>query len=226
VAVLLDDAHYLSKVSGSDLLNQLDLVKSLASHSGRPHVLFGTYELLALRNLSGQISRRSVDIHLRRYTSETADMDSFASAVASLCLKMPLPECPPLEEDSDYLYERSGGCVGNLKEWMGKALHDALSEKSSTVTRSHMEKRAYSDAALTQILMEIVEGEKRLDQGGSRYVEVRQEFLGQGKSESKPSFQVETKSQAPQELRSKRRVGERLPTRDPIGKKSRVNAGM
>jgi hypothetical protein len=225
VAVLLDDAHYMGKVSGPDLLSQLDLVKSLASRSGRPHVLFGTYELLALRNLSGQISRRSSDIHLPRYTTQTDDQDSFASAVASLCLKMPVPECPILEVDSDYLYERSGGCVGILKEWMGKALHDAISKNSSTVTRADMEKRAYSDAALTQILTEIVEGEKRLEQGGSRYLEVRKDFLGIKKSDGKPSSPAKEKCSDPQKPPRKKRVGERSPTRDPIGKRSRARAG-
>ncbi len=224
VAVLLDDAHYLSKVSGSDLLSQLDLVKSLASRSGTPHALFGTYELLALRNLSGQISRRSFDIHLPRYSTGSDDQDSFASAVACLCLKMPVPECPTLEEDSDYLYERSGGCVGVLKDWMGKALYDAISENSATVTLDHMKRRAHSDAALTQMLTEIVEGEKRLEQGGSRYLEIRNEFLRPQKGDCKSPPLVKEKSQGSPKPVSKRKVGERSPARDPIGKRSRAHA--
>jgi hypothetical protein len=225
VAVLLDDAHYMSKVSGGDLLSQLDLVKSLASRSGRPHILFGTYELLAMRNLSGQISRRSVDIHLRRYTAEDSDQDNFASAVASLCARMPLPDCPTLDNDSDYLFERSAGCVGVLKTWMAKALHHALLKGLPTVTLEHMEQQTYSDAALTQMLTEIVEGEKRVDTGGLGYVEVKKQFFGRAATEILPSSQAGEKKPPQQKPRTKKRVGERQPTRDPIGMKSHLYTG-
>jgi len=225
VAVLLDDAHYMSKVSGGDLLSQLDLVKSLASRSGRPHVLFGTYELLAMRNLSGQISRRSIDIHLRRYTAEDTDQNNFASAVASLCARMPLPDCPTLDDNSDYLFERSAGCVGVLKTWMAKALHHALSKGLPTVTLEHMEQQTYSDAALTQMLTEIVEGEKRIDKGGSRYLEAKRQFFGKDLTRTLPSSQVEETEPPQRSPRAKRRVGERLPKRDPIGKRSRLHVG-
>ena len=225
VAVLLDDAHYLSKVSGGDLLSQLDLVKSLASRSGIPHVLFGTYELLAMRNLSGQISRRSVDIHLRRYTAEDTDQDTFASAVASLCARMPLPNCPTLDDDSDYLFERSAGCVGVLKTWMAKALHHALSKGLPTVSLEHMEQQTYSDAALTQMLTEIVEGERRVDTGGSRYLEAKKQFFGKEETGILSSSQVEDKKPRQQKPRAKRRVGERWPKRDPIGTKSHLHVG-
>jgi hypothetical protein len=46
------------------------VVKSMASQTKIVHVLLGTYELLAFRNLSGQLSRRSLDIHFRRYRCE------------------------------------------------------------------------------------------------------------------------------------------------------------
>jgi hypothetical protein len=53
--------------------DQLDSIKSLASSTEIPIVLIGTYELLALRNLSAQLSRRSVDVHFRRYRAEHSD---------------------------------------------------------------------------------------------------------------------------------------------------------
>jgi hypothetical protein len=224
-AVLLDDAHYLSKVPGGQLLSQLDLVKSLASRSGIPHVLFGTYELLGLRNLSGQISRRSVDIHLPRYTAEGTDLDCFASAVANLCWRMPLAECPTLVDDSDYLYERSVGCVGILKTWMAKALHTAILKNLPTVTLELMQQQTYSDAALTQMLTEIIEGERTIANSGIRYMEVRGQFFGEHEPNTLPSSQVDGKQASAPKRRSKRRVGERRPTRDLIGKKSKLHMG-
>ena len=41
--------------------------------TGILHGLFGTYELLEFRNLSGQLSRRSIDIHFSRYHANSAE---------------------------------------------------------------------------------------------------------------------------------------------------------
>ena len=56
--------------SGRKLADQLDVIKSTASRSHTVHVLIGTYELLAFRNLSAQLSRRSVDLHFSRYRTK------------------------------------------------------------------------------------------------------------------------------------------------------------
>jgi hypothetical protein len=98
VAVLLDDAHYIGQVSGSNLTKQLDLVKSLASRSGTPHVLLGTYQLLPLRNLSDQVASRSVDINFGRYMPNVDDLEAFENIVIDLCLKMPVPIVPSLQD--------------------------------------------------------------------------------------------------------------------------------
>ena len=74
VAVMIDEAQHLAKVaSGRRLLDQLDVIKSIANRTDTVHVLFGTYDLLAFRNLNGQLSRRSVDVHFPRYCAEVAE---------------------------------------------------------------------------------------------------------------------------------------------------------
>jgi len=53
--------------------------------------LLGTYELLAFRNLSAQLSRRSIDIHFPRYRADsTADLKAFQSIVKSFEQQLPL----------------------------------------------------------------------------------------------------------------------------------------
>src|SRR2546428_4264825 len=70
-AVMIDEAQHLAKMaSGRRLLDQLDVIKSIANRAATTHVLFGTYDLLAFRNLGGQVSRRSVDVHFPRYRAE------------------------------------------------------------------------------------------------------------------------------------------------------------
>src|SRR6202000_2043653 len=45
-AVLIDEAQHLAKMSsGRRLLDQLDVIKSIANCTGIPHVLVGTYDL-------------------------------------------------------------------------------------------------------------------------------------------------------------------------------------
>lgn len=74
VAVMIDETQHLGKIgSGRRLLDQLDVIKSIANRTGTVHVLFGTYDLLALRNLNGQMSRRSIDVHLARYRAEVPE---------------------------------------------------------------------------------------------------------------------------------------------------------
>ena len=73
-AVFIDEAQHLGRIaSGRKLADQLDVIKSTASRSNTVHVLIGTYELLAFRNLSAQLSRRSVDLHFSRYRTESAE---------------------------------------------------------------------------------------------------------------------------------------------------------
>jgi len=72
--VFVDEAQHLARIaSGRRLSDQLDVIKSIANRTETVHVLLGTYELLAFRNLSAQLSRRSMDLHFQRYRAESAE---------------------------------------------------------------------------------------------------------------------------------------------------------
>lgn len=128
VALCIDEAQHLARItSGRKLQNQLDCIKSLSNVTGIPIVLCGHYELLVFRNLSAQLSRRSVDIHFRRYRADDKkELQTFKNVVWSFGRHLPLGEEPDLIGQWDYLYERSLGCVGVLKPWLSKALAAAL----------------------------------------------------------------------------------------------------
>jgi archaellum biogenesis ATPase FlaH len=135
--LLVDEAQHLAKMSsGRKLQDQLDSIKSLASRTKIPIVLIGTYELLSFRNLSAQLSRRSVDVHFRRYCAEQNDeIKAFKNVLWSFQRHLPLSEEPDLVGDWDYFYERSVGCVGVLKDWITRALAKALKDGGKTLTR-------------------------------------------------------------------------------------------
>ncbi len=220
VAVLLDEAQVLTKAPAARLLDQLDVIKSIASNSGIPHVLFGTYALLPVRDLDGQESRRSVDLHFSRYTQSDEDRAKFTNAVRNLALAMPFDEAPDLDPHIDLLLEKSAGCVGVLKPWLEKAYAEALRTKSKTVTIEHIETNAHTKSQLTKIFTEIAEGEEYLRSSEINY-EAAMARLAHRKDEG--SNPRSTDEDAQEQRKVKRKVGERLPKRDQIGSSPETN---
>ena len=105
----------------------MDTLKSLASKSRVPFVLFGTYEILKFRNLSGQLIRRGIDIHLPRYRLEIKeDRDAFQSVLWTFQRHLPFYEEPKLVENWEYFYIHSIGCIGNLKIWLNRTVEYSL----------------------------------------------------------------------------------------------------
>jgi len=168
-AFLIDEAQHLSMIaSGRKLGDQINYIKSLASTTKVVHVLFGTYELLPFRNLSGQLSRRNIDVHFSRYRADiSSEAKDFFQVVYTFQKKMPLLEQPDLVSHWEYLYERSAGCVGTLKLWLNKALQMALNEEgATTVTREHLEARCLSITQCDKMISDILEGEANLKESG------------------------------------------------------------
>ena len=216
-AFIIDEAQHLTRMaSGRRLQDQLDCVKSLANITGTVHVLVGTYELLAFRNLSGQLSRRSVDIHFRRYRADSAtDVRAFQSVLWDFQRHLPVPKEPELLTHWRYCYERTVGCVGVLKNWLMQSLSEVIATEASTLTLAHLEKHALSVTQCVRMSTETVQGEETLfEKKADR--EKLQRLLGidspvqtDGTSDQqRPSFLARP---------AHHRVGQRHPRRDPIG---------
>ncbi len=215
-AVMIDEVQHLAKVaSGRRLLDQLDVVKSIANRTNTVHVLFGTYDLLAFRNLSGQLSRRSVDVHFPRYRADLVeDRKTFVNVVHSFQKKIPLPEPPDLVRDWEFLYERSFGCVGILKQWLVKALSAALRRGDATIGFRSLEAHALSMAQCDRILSEVTEGEARLNDGDGLRSRLRARL---GLVDPAATSVPDRSSEASTNGRHKLRPGQRKPARDPVG---------
>jgi hypothetical protein len=222
-AVMIDEAQHLSKMaSGRRLLDQLDVVKSIANQTRIVHVLFGTYDLLAFRNLNGQLSRRSLDVHFPRYRAESAsERQVFINILQSFAHHMPLAEPPDLAANWELLYERSIGCVGILKQWLMRALYSVLRCGGKTIARKDLEAQALSVLQCQKILSETAEGEAQ----SAEPAEARRTLqcrlgLQAGVAHKNPG---ET-SKPTAARKSKRRPGVRQPRRDRIG--VAVNAAL
>jgi hypothetical protein len=86
-----------SGASGGKLLDQLDWIKSMTNVTGVLHILIGTYELLNFRNLSGQASRRGLDLHFPRYWNDLNDCTYACCGDNSSCRGCPAT-CQKAEE--------------------------------------------------------------------------------------------------------------------------------
>lgn len=209
----VDEGQHLAKMaSGYKLQDQLDCLKSLANMTGTLHCLLGTYELLTFRNLSGQLSRRSVDIHFPRYRiDDSDDIQAFKSVLLTFQCQMPLEETPNLVPHWEYCYERTLGCIGILKNWLTRALKDALDEDATSVTLKHLERRAWSVAQCQRMLKEIQEGERQLTETEADIQNLRS-ALGMEKNNPTSNDDISKSSST-----KGRKVGQRKPKRDSIG---------
>ena len=223
LAVLIDDAQHFGIISsGRKLLDQLNTIKSLADKSMVTHVLCGTYELIPLRNLNGQLSRRSINIQFGRYHAEDEEhRKEFINVLNTFQQHLPLPEPPDLVARWDYFYERSIGCVGVLKDWLTHSLNLALESNSSTLPFKFVEQRALSISQCTTIMRETIAGEKELEERGEERLRLRRRL---GLPDEHPGIDKEvlppndsTGAANVKTMRRKQRVGSRSPVRDKIG---------
>jgi hypothetical protein len=218
LAFFLDEAQHLTHVPATLLRYQLETIKSVSNISKAVHVLMGTYELLLLRNASGQLGRRAVTIHFDRYQAKSdKDISAYAEVVQSFQLQMPLLETPDLLPHLEYCFERSLGCVGLLKDWFARALAEAVHKGAKTVTVRDLQRHELPPSVLLTISQEFVEGERRLFEEDTTFALLK-ERLGisaRQRREVKKSPPAETGKGKPQN--SNRRPGRRKPKRDKVG---------
>lgn len=166
--VLIDEAqHFLRVGPGRNALDYVDVIKSIANRTQTVHILFGTFELLGLLDLSGQLSRRSIIVPFPRYHCDTPEEQKmFRHVLRTFALQLPLEEPPDLAGDWQFLYECTLGSLGLLKQLLVKAIASAYRENRLVLTRADLEKGALLPAQRNRILLEAAIGEKRLAGGG------------------------------------------------------------
>lgn len=209
--ILIDEAQHMTKVGSSNgLRNHMDAIKSLASKFGVPIILFGTYELLNFRNKSGQLGRRTIDIHFPRYNSEIPEeVNSFKSALLSFQKAFPLYQEPNLIEEWKYFYKYTIGCIGTLRDWLYKTYRYQMNLYEDTKTLTIRDFKKFEptiDQAYT-MAEEIIKGETHL----TNEREVKANKLN-------TLLNLEQLDENGEKNKTKnRRPGERKPTRDKTG---------
>lgn len=220
VAILIDEAQHFGKAArGSTLFEHLDHLKSLAVETQTVHVLAGTYDLPLFRNLNAQLSRRSIDVHFPRYdATKEEERQAFQKVLLSFQRHLPLEEQPDLIHQWKYCYAHTVGCVGILKDWLTKALDEALLNDEKTISMARLERHAISADRYDQMISDMEEGEKRMatDPGADERLLFR---LGLGERRRAKTGQKQDGGAEKQQVTPRSRgarVGQRKPERDPV----------
>jgi hypothetical protein len=162
--------------------------------------------------LNGQLGRRGPVVHFSTYNHEsTEDMQGFSDVLATF--QQLIPDYIPIDEKLDLvsevemLYTFSLGCVGTLKEWLGRAMRKAMIDSSPRkMTKRHLEKTKLSMSVLSQMRSEIEEGQAKFREDDAKAAAL-QSFFFPKETQAAPSANGTSTTQRP---------GERKPQRDPV----------
>lgn len=162
--IVVDEAaHIINQCPPARLAQQLDTLKSLSNEYGVQWVLLGSYDLFDLMSLSGQLARRTHVVHFSRYRhDQEADVRCFNGCLKQLTKGMPALQNLDLVRYAEAFHQTTLGCIGTLrtvlmrldrlvasKGWSEDALCTAL----------------LTEAQVTQITREVLEGEERIAPG-------------------------------------------------------------
>ncbi len=148
--------------------HQLDVFKSIAQRGSTKLCLIGPPELEDHLLSSGQLARRSMTIHFRRYRHQNAeDLLQFASVAEKFFQLMNFSSTPDVTDNLDFIYSGSLGCVGIMKDWFERAMAVAMSRHDDlnavTLTIDHLRETRMPASALASIQSEILRMERSIE---------------------------------------------------------------
>ena len=222
-AFWFDEAHHMAMTaSGKTGRAHAEALKSLSEETDVPLVLFGHYELYELKNLTGQLIRRTKTIHFPRYNlADKTEAEQFRNILYTFERRLPLAPGESLTAHLETCYQETLGLVGILKEWLEAGLMVAASESPDAQLRwRHLAEGRRSREERRAILNELLEGEKKFDPRVDATAEDDalcglEAYRLTQQREQKASPQA--KSATPKQQSKPRRPGQTKPKRHPVG---------
>lgn len=162
--IVVDEAaHIINQTPPAQLARQLNTLKSLSNQCGVQWVLQGSYDLFDLMSLSGQLARRTHVIHFSRYRCDRdADVRSFNSSLKQLAKGMPALHKLDLVRYAEAFHHTTLGCIGTLRDVLIRL--DCL-VASKGWSEDVLCTALLTEAQVTQITREVLEGEERIAPG-------------------------------------------------------------
>ena len=165
--IVVDEAaHMMRQCHTARLEQQLDTLKSLSNEYGVQWILLGSYDLFEGVSLSGQLARRTHIIHFGRYRDDVAeDVRAFRGCLKKLGEGLPVMNGVDLLRYSEVFHQNTLGCVGTLRTVLTRL---SLLVADKGFSEDTLCRALLTEAQVTQILREIVEGEARIAPGLNR----------------------------------------------------------
>ena len=187
--------------------DQFDVIKDCVDRTGVTHVLVGTHELSVMEAASEQVARRALVVHFAPYASPKDEhfQRVFGEFVAGLPFAEPKQSWLELSSHIPDVFLGCVGCVGLLKDWLGRALQRVLENGGNRLDWPIMDETCLSALALTAIAEEIwaYRDFRRPDRTDIARI------LGVGPALPERPWQFRSSS--------RRKPGKRSPARDPVG---------
>lgn len=165
--IVVDEAAHIPRQCHHHLLErQFDTLKSLSNECGVQWILMGSYDLFELISLSGQLARRSHIIHFSRYREDVADdLSAFHGCIKYFGQSLPALKQVDLLKYAEVFHQNTLGCIGILRDVLVRL--DLLVSRQGW-SEDTLRRALLTEAQVTQILREIVEGEERIAPGLKR----------------------------------------------------------
>jgi len=164
--ILLDEAQHVALGRmAKGMLEQLEVLKSMANMCGVHLILSGPYTLLSSMRLSGQLARRITTVHFPRYKMSAEGLGAFRDVLCGIIAEMqPWTFDVDLESitEVEYFCKRALGCIGILRPWLLRAVRKSAGAGTWHVTKECLDQTALGSINLRIILDEIEEGENLL----------------------------------------------------------------
>lgn len=175
--IVVDEAAHIARQCHPNLLElQFDTLKSLSNECNVQWILMGSYDLFELISLSGQLARRSHIIHFSRYREDGADdVRAFRGCLKHFGQTLPALKQVDLLQYAEVFHQNTLGCIGILRDVLVRLdlLVGRRGWSEDTLCRALL-----TEAQVTQILREIVEGEERIAPGLKRHLLAPQSSIG------------------------------------------------
>jgi hypothetical protein len=206
------------------------------------YVLAGPYELFRFRNTRGQLARRGRDLHFARYHVERAEeRREFVAAVKYLLERVPLTcDLDALLKRWRWFADGSVGCIGIVKTWLVDAVAATLAQGGTSLTIDQLTRTMLHPAKRVSLEMEARAGEHQVETHNSESAEQLQVLRSHAGKAGNRKLPLKSGSMPGQEhgaqtepvlenaapslplpqvspKPTKTRVGERAPSRDPVG---------
>jgi len=155
---LFDEIQHVFKYGGKAAERNLDILKNISNKTSCRFIGMGTYEISFSIEKSAQLSRRTIMLEFPGYSVEIqTEFQQFLSAYSGLLAHMPVEISQEVATFARDAYVGCCGCIGVLKEWLNRALREAL-KQGVALSVQHLRGTRLKGSQLKPIAEEIREG--------------------------------------------------------------------